>query len=68
MTERKGLLVNQFPGQERTAYLPSDEPTMLVQWHFDAETELYMGLTSDGIWLPIIDIRLQDGRVFKTDG
>jgi hypothetical protein len=62
---RQGLLVNQYPGQERVAYLPEDEATALVQWHDNAG--VYEGLTPDGLWLPIVEIRLADGRVFKID-
>lgn len=60
-----GIYVNVFPCQEMVAVMPEGEPAQL-EAHWE-DGDVRYGRLIDGRILPIIEIRTQDGRVFKMD-
>lgn len=61
----RGLLVNVFPGLERTSIMPEDREVTLMSWR--EENDIRYGLTHEGEELPILEVRDAHGKVFKLD-
>ena len=61
----RGLLVDVWPGRERTVIMPEDREVTLMSWR--EENDIRYGLTHEGEELPILEIRDAKGKVFKLD-
>lgn len=59
------LLVNEYAGQEEVIALPAGVKVNMTE--FSVVDEIYYGLIETGAILPIIEFRLRDGRVLKTE-
>lgn len=59
------LLVNEYAGQEEVLALPVGIKVNMTE--FSVVDEIYYGLIDTGAILPIVEFRLRDGRVLKTE-
>jgi hypothetical protein len=59
------LLVNEFPGQEEVVALPIGRVVNMKE--YSIVDQIYYGLIDTGLILPIVEFRLSDGRVLKTE-